>query len=431
MNTSFLNTNNLPFCKGCGHDLVSKNTAKALDILGLEPKNVVVVTDIGCHGIIDKALNAHTVHGLHGRSVALATGLSLGIQEPGKKVIVFLGDGGATIGLQHIIEAARLNLNMSIVIHNNYLYGMTGGQTSGLTPEGFKTTTAGNGNTFAAHDLCALTHAAGASYVTRLMGIGDFSDKLAEAYNTKGCSVIEVIELCPSYGVKFNPNRKLRDIALEAGKPEGVWKNDRAPFNGPESNFKEKYLKTSTKSLLDKLEIIDTRYQSKLNKGFSIVLSGSAGEGVQLAAGIITKAALSCGLNATQKGSYPVTVGVGFSSSEINLSPDAINYHGMDIPDLVIVTSDDGLAYSLKKIKQMQGGTLIIDKSLPIPETNANVISFDFRSLGAKNACILASLYFADKLDIIPRQAMLDMMESSGLAAKLPLEKMLDVLNQA
>ena len=84
MNINILNTDSLPFCKGCGHDLISKNTAKALEKMGLSPLDVIVVTDIGCHGIIDKSLNTHTIHGLHGRSAALGAGIAFGIQEAGK-----------------------------------------------------------------------------------------------------------------------------------------------------------------------------------------------------------------------------------------------------------------------------------------------------------------------------------------------------------
>ncbi|MBE0675544.1 MAG: 2-oxoglutarate synthase, partial [Bacteroidales bacterium] len=91
MSTQILNTQSLPFCKGCGHDLISKNVAKAIEASGYSPLDIVLVTDIGCHGIIDKAFNTHTVHGLHGRSVALGAGISLAMAGKGKKVIVFLG----------------------------------------------------------------------------------------------------------------------------------------------------------------------------------------------------------------------------------------------------------------------------------------------------------------------------------------------------
>ena len=121
MNKHYLSEEELPFCKGCGHTLIAENTDKALQKLGLPLLDIIIVTDIGCHGIIDKCFKTHTFHGLHGRSVALASGVSAGINNPQKKVIAFIGDGGATIGMQHLIDAAHHNFNLTVVLHNNFL----------------------------------------------------------------------------------------------------------------------------------------------------------------------------------------------------------------------------------------------------------------------------------------------------------------------
>ena len=91
MSETFINDHGLPFCKGCGHSTIANNTEKALAKIGLKPLDVILVTDIGCHGIIDKSFNTHTVHGLHGRSVALGAGISASLGKQDKKVIVFLG----------------------------------------------------------------------------------------------------------------------------------------------------------------------------------------------------------------------------------------------------------------------------------------------------------------------------------------------------
>ena len=114
METKFINTKTLPFCNGCSHTTISQNTEKALQKLGKSLLDVILVTDIGCLGIIDKTFDTHTVHGLHGRSVALASGVSAGINDPSKKVIVFIGDGGATIGMQHLLDAAHNGYNMTV-----------------------------------------------------------------------------------------------------------------------------------------------------------------------------------------------------------------------------------------------------------------------------------------------------------------------------
>ncbi len=415
MNINILNTDSLPFCKGCGHDLISKNTAKALEKMGLSPLDVIVVTDIGCHGIIDKSLNTHTIHGLHGRSAALGAGIAFGIQEPGKKVIVFIGDGGATIGLQHILEAARLNLNMTVVVHNNMLYGMTGGQSSGLTPEGFHTTTSMEGNPFAGYDICALAHTAGAAYVARVTGIGDISEKFIKTFSTEGFSLIEIIEICPSYGVKFNPGRKLSEIIETSGRKPGEWVNDRTVFSHHQGK--------KTDNLFNRTPQIQPLFSSLLEHPMSVILSGSAGEGVQLTATILSKAAMRSGLNITQKGSYPVTVGVGFSTAELNLSTDEIHFHGINVPDIVVVTSHDGLLHSKKRIGLMKKGKLFIDQSLTPPETGAEVIVSDFRSIGARTASLLAAIFFVKEIGIFPLEAVFSTIETEGLGTKLPVEK--------
>jgi 2-oxoglutarate/2-oxoacid ferredoxin oxidoreductase subunit beta len=415
MNTGILKNTQLPYCKGCGHDLIARMTAEALEKLQFKPLDVIAVTDIGCHGIIDKCLNTHTVHGLHGRSPALGAGISFGIDDPTKKIIVFIGDGGCTIGLQHIMEAARLNLNMTLLVHNNMLYGMTGGQTSGLTPSGFCTTTSFEGNPFVAYDLCALAHTAGAGYVSRIMGLGDCSNKLAEAFSYKGFSLVEVLEICPSYGVKYNPGRKLKEIAESAGRPEGTWQNERQPF----------HYQPGKKSidLLRELKPVVPSMAAFLNTATSIVMSGSAGEGVQLAANFLAKAAMLCGLEVTQKGSYPVTVGVGFSTAEINMSPDPIHFHGIGIPDYAMITSIDGLAHSLKRINGMTKGLLFIDESLDIPETGATIIRHDFRSMGARNASLFSAFVFAKSTGLLPVESLFEIILQSGKANKLPFEK--------
>lgn len=422
MNIPVLNTPNLPFCKGCGHDLIAKNVAKAIEKTGLSPLDVVLVTDIGCHGIIDKAFNTHTVHGLHGRSVALGAGISFALADSGKKVIVFLGDGGATIGLQHIIEASRMNLNIMIVIHNNMLYGMTGGQTSGLTPTGFRTTTAGSGNPFSAHDLCALTHTAGASLSTRILGVGDYSDRLVDALGTKGCSVVEIVEICPSYGVKLNPKRKLSEIMETMGHKEGVWSNQRNAYDNREL--------PAVRNLIEKLPVVEAKNKANLANPYSIILTGSAGEGVQLAASILSRAALSSSLHVTQKGSYPVTVGVGFSTAELNLSPDEINYNGMQNPDAILVTSVEGLNHNMNRISQMKGGILIIDESLKVPKTGATVNIADFRKTGARNAALASLLRFVELTGIVSRDSVFEAVKDLGLSEKVQISEIENKLSQ-
>jgi len=121
----------MPYCKGCSHGLVVRALADALYATGLPPERLCLVSDIGCVGLIDRLFpTVHTVHTTHGRSTAFASGIAMadGVLEDGKlKVVVVIGDGGATIGLLHLVGAAQLNVDVTVIVHNNHLYGMTGG----------------------------------------------------------------------------------------------------------------------------------------------------------------------------------------------------------------------------------------------------------------------------------------------------------------
>ncbi|MBI2969010.1 MAG: 2-oxoacid:acceptor oxidoreductase family protein [Bacteroidetes bacterium] len=428
----FLTSSPLPFCSGCGHTLVAENTGKALNKSGFSPLDVILVTDIGCHGIIDKSFNTHTVHGLHGRSVALASGISAGLNNPEKKVIVFIGDGGVSIGMQHILDAAHNNYNMTVVVHNNMLYGMTGGQPSELTPMGFKTPTLPQGVDHPNHDICKLAVTAGANYVRRITGIGDYSEFFAEAFMHPGFSLLEVLENCPSYAQKANPGIKIKNIAAESGYEEKLF------ASGDRKIYKTR-INTGTKSLIDESKCIAPAYSSQLEKPVRIMLSGSAGEGVQNAAEFFAKAAIKSGLHATKKGSYPVTVGVGFSSAEIIISPEEIFFSGFPVPDILIITSQDGLDYARGSLSSMKPeGRVFIDNSIipPAlwnsrsanstgPASSSTITSHDFRGrAGRKNAALYSLAYYLNIAKFFPPEAFLETLTESRLGEKINFKGM-------
>ena len=421
METKFINTKTLPFCNGCSHTTISQNTEKALQKLGKSLLDVILVTDIGCLGIIDKTFDTHTVHGLHGRSVALASGVSAGINDPGKKVIVFIGDGGATIGMQHLLDAAHNGYNMTVVIHNNMLYGMTGGQPSGFTPKGFKTPTLPQGASHKGYDICGLVTEAGASYVSRITGIGDISDHLAEAFSKDGFSLVEVMEICTSYGVKSNPGMKLKSLIREAGIEIKVYAD-----NEPQAY--ETQEREGLPSLFSSDMVIEKEFPHKLDRPLRLFLSGTAGEGVQAAAEMFIRAGMRCGLNVTKKGSYPVTVGVGFSASHIILSPEPIQYTGAPIPDVIIVTSEDGLKFAQKLIDNAtKESLLLIDDSIERPVTKAKIITKNFREhVGGRNAMIMAVFEYLRQADIIPMEDLMKQFMGSKISANKTLKRLIE-----
>ena len=124
------------FCPGCGTGIITQALLRAIDELGINMDDCVFVSGIGCSAWIPSPLiNADILHTTHGRPIAFASGVKLGL--PDKKVIVVSGDGDlSAIGGNHLIHAARRNINMTVILVNNGIYGMTGGQTAPTTPHG-------------------------------------------------------------------------------------------------------------------------------------------------------------------------------------------------------------------------------------------------------------------------------------------------------
>jgi len=196
--------NNLPhiWCSGCGNGIVMSAWARAMAQLGLDNDKVLAISGIGCSSRITNYLDLNTMHTTHGRALAYATGAKM--VKPDLDVFVFSGDGDcAAIGGNHFIHACRRNLDMTLIIINNNIYGMTGGQFSPLTPFGKKATTAPYGTVDHPFDMCELAMGAGATFVGRgdIYHAKQLTDLIISAYKHKGFSVVEVIASCPiSYG---------------------------------------------------------------------------------------------------------------------------------------------------------------------------------------------------------------------------------------
>jgi len=188
------------WCPGCGHGTIMNNLVRAIDSLGLTKNEVVTVTGIGCSSRISGYLDFHTLHTIHGRALAFATGVKL--SRPDLTLIVPMGDGDAlAIGGNHFIHAARRNIDITAVIMNNSIYGMTGGQFSPLSGYGKLATTAPYGNIYESFDIVELAKAAGASFVARTTTYHAASMKeiLEKAISHKGFSVVEILTQCPTY----------------------------------------------------------------------------------------------------------------------------------------------------------------------------------------------------------------------------------------
>ena len=188
------------WCAGCGNGIIMGAILRAIDNIGIDKDNLVMVSGIGCSSRTPGYVDFNTLHTTHGRAIPFATGVKHA--KPDSKVIVVTGDGDATaIGGNHFIHAARRNIDITVVLFNNYIYGMTGGQGSPTTPVGSKSTTTPYGNIDNPFDICKLATAAGASYVARGTAYHAVAlNKLIEnGIRKKGFSLIEVLVNCQTY----------------------------------------------------------------------------------------------------------------------------------------------------------------------------------------------------------------------------------------
>jgi len=188
------------WCAGCGHGIIMGNMIRAIDQLNLKKNDIVVVSGIGCSSRMPGYLDFHTMHTIHGRALAFAMGVKMG--QPELNVIVPMGDGDAlAIGGNHLIHAARRNVDLTAIIMNNSIYGMTGGQYSPLTPTGKKATTAVYGTDSKPFDVVALARGAGATFVARTTTyhVKEMIDIMKAAILHKGFSVVEIMSQCPTY----------------------------------------------------------------------------------------------------------------------------------------------------------------------------------------------------------------------------------------
>jgi 2-oxoglutarate/2-oxoacid ferredoxin oxidoreductase subunit beta len=190
------------WCPGCGNGIVLTALIRAIHSLGWKKDEIVMVSGIGCSSRITGYVDFNTMNTTHGRALAFATGIKMA--NPKLKVITVMGDGDcAAIGGNHFIHAARRNIDITAIIINNMIYGMTGGQYSPMTPTGKYGTTAPYGNIDQNFDISALAASAGASYVARsnIYNVNQGIQLIKKALSKKGFSVVEMISDCPiSYG---------------------------------------------------------------------------------------------------------------------------------------------------------------------------------------------------------------------------------------
>lgn len=210
------------WCSGCGIGIVMSALIRAIDRIGLDKDEVALVSGIGCTGRMPVYLDFNTMHTTHGRALAFATGLK--IAQPRLHVIVVMGDGDAlAIGGNHFIHAARRNIDLTAIIVNNSIYGMTGGQYSPTTPLDSRATTAPYGNIEQPLPVCELATAAGASFVARstVYHATELDRYIEQAIRKNGFGLVEAVSYCHTtfgrinkLGASVDMMRRLKENSL-------------------------------------------------------------------------------------------------------------------------------------------------------------------------------------------------------------------------
>jgi len=378
------------FCPGCAHERVVHALDRALQELQLAGHQVALVTDIGCSGLFDTFFNTHALHGLHGRALTYATGLKMA--RPEVKVITIMGDGGLGIGGAHVLAACRRNLDITLMVLNNFNYGMTGGQFSATTPSEAVTSSGFLNRLEMPLDICRVAAAAGAPWVGRADSENPtLAATIGRALAYGGFSLLEIRGLCTGRFTRRNPGAR----AMTAGRGEGeedpagpVAANER-----PEYGSEYRRLAGELKSPKP-LPVISPSLPAPPLRRLEVLLLGAAGQRINTAGELLCLAAMTAGLRASQKNDYPITVLRGHSLAEVLLSVDEIRYTGIEQPDVILALAPEGVARRREAFARLKPEALVIRAAdVEIPATLSRVIEIDFRKryrIAAANRAVAA-----------------------------------------
>ncbi len=393
-----------PFCPGCSHSLIMDGLNAALSKLRLDPHQVVIVTDIGCSGLSDQYFATNAFHGLHGRAVTYGEGMKLA--NPNLKVIVIMGDGGCGIGGHHLLNAARRNIGLTVLVLNNFNYGMTGGQHSVTTPHGGITSTTFAGNLERPLDIAGTVALNGASFVLRTTAFDkQLPDLIAQAIMNDGFSLLDIWELCTAYYVPNNKfdRRTLEGLIATLGLRTGIIHKEVREEYG-EAYRKQESSQIGKATL--KPEPLETRFISSLDRPVRVLIAGAAGQKVVSTAALLGRGATLSGLWATRRDDYPVTIMTGHSVCEVILSPEEIFYTGIDQPDIFLAIAPEGMKFARHQFTKLaRENTLYIRKDLLPVETRAKIVPLDLNRVSRKEAAVTAVAAMLRHAELYPLPA--------------------------
>jgi len=424
---SLLNAARPPvLCPGCTHERITHSLDQAFQNMGLAGHQIVIVSDIGCSGLFDTFFHTHAMHGLHGRALTYATGLKMA--RPEINVIVTMGDGGQGIGGAHLLAACRRNLDLTLLILNNFNFGMTGGQFSATTPPEAQL---GSGFLSALErplDICKVARCAGAPYVRRCSGFQkNLAEQIQDAVEYEGFALMDIWGICPGrYTKKNRLTPKMIDDAL-AKLPtiDGVVSENVRPEYG--QHYRQL---AAAQKKVSAPAVIKPQFTAPQAGRQEVILLGSAGQRVITAGELLCIAGLTAGMKTTQKNEYNITVLRGPSISELILSPQEINYTGIETPNVVVALDQEGVDRRRGLFERMAPKALIIQISgVNVPTSKARIHHVDLRALGVKRPdWALASLAVLAKLQQIITPQMLEAalkirFKSNALDSSLKLVK--------
>lgn len=375
---SLLNSNRPSvFCPGCSHDQVLHALDGALVNMGLSGKDVVIVSDIGCSGLFDTFFNTHAFHGLHGRALTYATGIKLA--RPDLKVVVTMGDGGLGIGGAHVLSSCRRNLDLTLLILNNFNYGMTGGQCSYTTPQDARVGSGFLNKLEKPMDICQVAGAAGAAYVDRISTYDKgLVEGLEAAMAFDGFSLVDIWGICPGRYTRRNkitPKNIETDLAKLPVLADYKSSNIRAEY-GRAYRQEAAKLQPETEPVR-----IDASCNAPQSGRMEVVVLGSAGQRIITAGELLCLAGAAAGCQAAQKSDYPITVMRGHSVSDIILSDTEIEYTGITNPSVVLALAPEGVNRRKKMLTHLSPEALVIKAAgIEIPHCQASILEVDFKA---------------------------------------------------
>jgi 2-oxoglutarate ferredoxin oxidoreductase subunit beta len=266
-----IRTDRIPhiWCPGCGIGTVFSSCLTAIKATGIPYNEFAMVSGIGCSGRATAYLDFCTLHTTHGRALTFSTGLKLA--NPKLKIITIMGDGDSVaIGGNHFIHAARRNMDITALIVNNSIYGMTGGQVSPGTPQGTITTTTPYGHLENPFDICELAKVVGSNFVARstVYNVHLTEKLIGQAIQKKGFSVVEVISQCPvHYGKRTGFKSAVamlewqRDNAVMINKSQETEQKELPPGKFPIGVMVDR----EAKGYIERLEEFNNKQREKAN----------------------------------------------------------------------------------------------------------------------------------------------------------------------